>query len=76
MGSSGLVVLLIAVAFFVVVGISATSTLIDEANQSNDSSVAQAASGVSSTLSPLWTIMSWGIVIVGVYAVIHSYSKM
>lgn len=76
MGSSGLVILLVAFAFFVVVGISATSELIGEANESNNSEIATAASGVSSTLSPLWTIMSFGILIIGAYAVIHSYSKM
>ena len=76
MGSSGLVILLIAVAFFVVVGLSATSGLIDDAKASNDTHIANAASGASSTMSPLWATFGIGIIIVGVFAVIHSYSKM
>ncbi len=76
MSSSGMVVLLVTLAFFVLVGISATSSLVDEANSSNDSGIQTAASGVSSTISPLWTIMGYGILIVGIYAVIQAFSKM
>ena len=74
MGSAGLVILLVAVAFFVVVGISATSNLVDEANNSNDSETANAVTGASDTMSPSWTIMGFGILIIGAYAVIQAYS--
>jgi amino acid transporter len=76
MSSGGFVILLIALSFFVIVGISATSNLVDEANTSNDSNISQAAQGASSTMSPLWVIMGFSIVIIGIYALIHAYSKM
>jgi uncharacterized protein (UPF0333 family) len=76
MSSGGFVILLIAVAFFCVVGISATSTLVDTANESNDSNITQAAQGASSTMGPLWTVMGFGIMIVGIYAAIYAYSHM
>lgn len=76
MGTAGLVILLLAVSFFVVVGLSSTSTLLTEASNSNDTSVANAAHSASSIMSPLFTVFAWGIVIVGIYAVIHSYNAM
>jgi hypothetical protein len=76
MGSVGLVVLLCCFAFFLVVGLGATSTLIGQAENSNDSSISSAAHGVGSTMTPLWTVFVWGVVIIGIYAVIHSYSTM
>jgi len=58
----------------VVVGISATSNLLYTAKASTDTSTA--ASGVSGVMSPLWLIFGFGILIIGVYCVIHAYTNM
>jgi heme/copper-type cytochrome/quinol oxidase subunit 2 len=76
MGSTGLVILLVAVAFFVVVGINATGNLVGEANTSNDSDIASAASGAGTTMGSLWTVFGIAIILIGAYCVIYAYSKM
>jgi heme/copper-type cytochrome/quinol oxidase subunit 2 len=76
MGSTGLVILLVVACFLVVVGINATSNLVDEANTSNDSEIANAASGAGATMGSLWTVFGICIIIIGAYAVINAYSKM
>lgn len=76
MGSTGLVILLLCLAFFVMVGLSATSNLIDTAQASNDTGITTAASGASHTLSPLFVVFGICILIVGMYAVIHAFDKM
>jgi hypothetical protein len=76
MGSTGLIILLVAVSFFVVVGLTATSNLVDNAKLSNDSSITHAVSGASGVMSPLWMVFVCGILIIGAYSVIHAYSNM
>jgi hypothetical protein len=74
MGSTRLVILLVAVAFFVVIGLGATGNLLDQAKLSSDT--ANAAQGVTGVMSPLWMVFIAGILIVGAYALIHAYSSM
>jgi hypothetical protein len=76
MGSSGLIILLLSIAFFVVVGLTATSHLVDDAKASGDTSTVKAAGGVSGVMQPLWTVFIIGILIVGAYGLIHAYSNM
>jgi hypothetical protein len=76
MGNSGLIILLIALAFFVVIGLGATGNLLDQAKDSTDTSVTTAASGVSGVMSPLWMVLAFGILIIGAYCLIHAYSSM
>jgi hypothetical protein len=76
MGNTGLIILLITLAFFVVVGLSATGGLIDQAKDSSDTSISHAAQGVTGTLQPLWLIFGFGILIIGAYCLIHAYSSM
>ena len=76
MGNTGLIILLVAVSFFIVVGLGATSNLIDDAKSNTDSTITQAASGVSGVMSPLWTVFIIGILIISMYALINAYSTM
>jgi amino acid transporter len=76
MGSTGLIILLVTIAFFTVVGLSATSHLVDDAKNSSDTSTIKATQGVTGTLQPLWLVFIAGILIIGIYCVIHAYSTM
>jgi hypothetical protein len=76
MSSTGLIILLIAVGFFVVVGLGATSNLIATAKTNTDSTIQTAASGVSGVMSPLWTVFVISILIIGAYALTNAYSTM
>jgi hypothetical protein len=64
MGNTGMIILLIAASLFVVVGITATSNLVDTAKSSNDSTITHTASGVIGIMSPLWEVFIAGILII------------
>ena len=76
MGSTGLIILLVALGLFLFVGISSTSNLIDSAKTSNDNATVTGATGAGGVIGPLWSVLMWGIIIVSMYCLIYAFSHM
>lgn len=76
MSNTGLTILLLSLSFFVVMGLNATSNLLDTAKLSNDSSTLQASQGAQSTLSPLWVVLIICVLLIASYALIYAFSSM
>lgn len=74
MGSTGLVILLLALSIFLFVGMFATGNLLDSAKADNNTS--QAATGAGSTMGALWSALSWGIIIIVLYSLITAFRGM
>ncbi len=73
-GTVGSLIMLVMFALIVSVGITASSDLLGEASASNDTAVAHSADGATHVITPIFQLMGFGVLIVGIMVAINAYN--
>lgn len=74
MKTVGSLILLVMFALLVLVGISASSDIISEVSGSNDTAVAHGADGAIHVITPIFQLMGFGVLIIGIMVAINAYN--
>lgn len=74
--SSNVIVLLVSLALLMLVGISATSSVMSESQSSSDANVSGNAASAQTVISPLYLILGFCVLIVGIACVIGAFSSI
>lgn len=74
MKTVGSLILLIIFALIALVGVMATGDMIGEASGSNDTDIVSGSSGASAAASPIFIIMGFGVLIIGIMIAVNAFN--
>lgn len=64
----------LALGLIVLVGINASSDMLSEASQSNDTNIQNATAGGAHAMTPIWTVLGYAALLGGAMLAIHAFS--
>jgi len=74
MRTIGGLLLFLALGLITLVGINASSDMLGEAGQSNNTNIQNATAGGASAMTPIWTVLGYAALLGGAMLAIHAFS--